>query len=229
MIDTALLKRYFNILVISSGLSLLQGGAHAETPIASPTTQATAAAIAAKYGNEVVYTVSRNGKKIGTHKMSFSQNGSELLVSVDSLIRVTVLRIPIYRLTYKSEERWLDNVLISANATTTEDGEANTVSYEKSNDENAAASPSFTSNHWHKGVLASHSLFNTLTGEVSQYTITDLGNDKVKLKGTTLSATHYRYSEDIETDVWYDENGLWVQMQFIGERGGIIKYLRVSD
>lgn len=226
MINTALLQRYFAIVFLTTGLLLLHGVAHAETPIANPTSQLTATAIAAKYGSEAVYTVSRNGKRIGTHTMRFAQNGNELLVSVDSSIRVTLLRIPVYRLSYKSEERWVDNVLISANATTVEDGDVNTVSYDYSINENTTTTPLFTSNHWHKGVLAKHSLFNTLTGETSNFTITDLGYDDVAIKGKTLPATHYRYSEDIEADVWYDENGLWLKMQFVGERGGVIKYLR---
>lgn len=228
MINTALLQRYCTLLILGSGLLVLQGGARAETPIAL-STQLSATEIATKYGKEAIYKVTRNGKKIGTHTLNFSQNGNELLVSVDSSIRVTVLRIPIYRLNYKSEERWVDDTLISASATTTEDEDVSTVSYESSENEDVTTSSFFTSNHWHKGVLASRSLFNTLTGEVSNFNITDLGYDEVQTNGKTLPATRYRYSEDIEADVWYDDNGRWLKMQFIGERGGIIKYLRVSD
>ena len=224
IINTASLKRCLTLFVFGSSL-LLQGIVNAETPISSSTAQLSATEIAAKYGNEAIYTVTRDGKKIGNHTLSFSQSGNELVVSVDSSIKVTILKIPVYRLSYESEERWVDDELVTVVSKTIENGDVNSVSLDNTTTSKQNAL-SFASNHWHSGVLASHSLFNTLNGEVSTFTITDLGPDEVKTKSGILLANRYRYSEDIEADVWYDQDGLWLQMEFIGERGSVIKYLR---
>lgn len=180
--------------------------------------------IASAYGTQTVYSISRNGKNIGTHTLSFQGDANELTVVIDSSITVRILGIPVYRLTYQAEELWQNEALISATATTTENGDANTVSLNNRPDDTGVG---FASNHWHPGVLTGNSVFNTLTGDISNIAVANLGTENVETaSGKTITAARYQYQDDIQANVWYDENGLWLMMTFKGEDGSVIRYLR---
>jgi len=38
-------------------------------------------------------------------------------------------------------------------------------------------------------------------------------------------ATHYVYSGELDTEVWYDDEGRWVKMRFKGRDGSTIEYV----
>ena len=198
----------------------------AENPITNPLLGLTAAQIASAYDKPQEYIITRNGKRIGVHHLSFRTEDDTVVVSVDSSITVRILRIPVYRLSYVSEEVWRDNTLISVVATTTENGDSNTVEFDITTGGPSAADTHYASNHWHPGVLTGDTVFNTLTGESSNITVTDLGVEEVSVSGSKLNATHYRYDDDIQANVWYDTDGLWMKMKFSGEDGSLIQYLR---
>jgi len=43
-----------------------------------------------------------------------------------------------------------------------------------------------------------------------------------------ITAEHYQYDDDIKANVWYDNDGRWLKMKFVGEDGSVIQYLRES-
>ena len=184
---------------------------------------ASAIQIADKYGSETRYTILRNGKRIGEHTVIFEQLEDSLTVSVESNIKVTVLKIPVFRFHYTATEVWHDNQLQSVTAVTTEGGQSVTISYDKSTTAKIVA---YASNHWHPGVLKSQQVFNTITGNLSQISLTKQGNEELDTQSSRTAASHYRYAGDIEADVWYDDRGLWVKLQFMGEDGSVITYIR---
>ncbi len=194
--------------------------------ISNPLLGLTASEIAAAYGEKQEYSITRNGKNIGTHYLSFRQEDDSLFVNVDSSITVRILKIPVYRLSYTSQEVWRENKLISAVATTTENGKSSTVKLGDSVGGIVAPDTHYASNHWHPGVLTGDAVFNTLTGESSSITVTDLGVEQVPVFGSNIQANHYQYEDDIHANVWYDTDGLWLKMKFAGEDGSIIQYLR---
>jgi len=175
------------------------------------------------YGPETRYVIRRNGKRIGKHTVKFEQIDNTLTVKVESDIKVTVLKIPVYTFRYTATELWRDSTLRSVVATTTENGESNTVTFDASNSEQRST---FASNHWHPGVLESKHVFNTLTGNISDITLTKIGHEQLQTESSIISASHYRYTGDIEADVWYDDEHLWAKLQFKGEDASLITYLR---
>lgn len=205
---------------------LLPALSNADDTISNPLLGLAAPQIAAAYGKKQEYSITRNGKRIGAHHLSFRQEGDTLFVNVDSSLTVRILRIPVYRLSYVSEEIWHNNTLISAVATTTENGDNNTVSFDASTGSADTVNTHYASNHWHPGVLTGDTVFNTLTGENSKITVTNLGAEQVELDGLTMQATHYQYEDDIHANVWYDTEGLWLRMKFAGDDGSTIEYLR---
>lgn len=187
------------------------------------TTAASATQIAEKYGPETRYAIFRNGKRIGTHSVKFEKLEDSLSVTVESDIKVTILKIPVFRFNYKATELWKGNELKSVAAITREDGQSNTVTYEASESGKKMA---YASNHWHAGVLSTQSVFNTITGNISQVSLARIGVDVLNIQSSKVPTTHYRYSGDIEADVWYDDEGLWAKLQFKGEDASVISYER---
>lgn len=207
-------------------LSCRPVSALAEPTISNPLLNQSAQAIADAYGDQTKYRISRNGKTIGEHVLTFEQIGDELIVKVDSKITVRILKIPVYRLSYKAEERWVDGSLLTAAATTVENGESTTVSLDNSTAVDEKDHIAFASNHWHPGVLTGASVFNTLTGEESRITVTHLGTEELETASGTITAEHYQYDDDIQANVWYDTDGLWLLMKFKGQDGSVIQYTR---
>lgn len=184
--------------------------------------------IAAAYGEQPVYDITRNGKSIGKHVIQFSILDDKVVVTIESSITVRILKIPVYRLRYVSTEVWIENQLTTVSATTTENGKTNTVNLNNVHT-GGDTKTRFATNHWHPGVLTGGSVFNTLTGEISVVSLTELGDEQLDTRNGPTAATRYRYTDDIEVDVWYDENGTWIKLAFSGDDGSAIEYLRVSE
>ncbi|MFK7892137.1 MAG: DUF6134 family protein [Granulosicoccus sp.] len=206
------------LLVLSS--TTLQSQQQTQVPFASKNL----ASVVADYPNPVRYTVTRNGKTIGEHVLSFTVEDNRTVVRVNSAVKVRFLGIPVYSLSYVSEESWVDNELVHASAQTIENGKSNTVTYDLNNTDEQAA---YASNHWHPGVVFSPRIFNTLTGEVEQVEIsTGISDNTATADGSLLDAFRFTYNYEIPLDSWYDVGGLWVKMAFKRDDGSVIEYTR---
>jgi len=216
------------IIVLLAAL-LCSGNAHSkQPPMDDP---------ASLYGSVARYSIYRKGKVIGKHSVSFALSGDTLLVDVDSKIRITVLKVPVFRFRYIAKETWTNGQLTTVTATTTENSDATTVSLTSSGNRSTlinaegkeleVARLPFASNHWHPRVLDETNLFNTITGNHSVVDIESLGKTQLTINDQPIETTHYRYSGDIIADVWYDNQGRWVKLQFEGTDGSQISY--VSD
>jgi len=189
----------------------------------------------AVYGAAVKYRITRNGKRIGTHTVTFTEADETLNVRLESKITVTVLKVPVYRFNYVSEERYTAGKLKSITATTNENGKVKKGSLDnqtagksilqQANGQTREFAPILMgSNHWQPAALQETFLFNTLTGKPSKVTLKALGSSPLTLNGKKVDAQHYNYSGSIRADVWYDEQGRWLQLSFTGDDGSFIKY-----
>ena len=48
--------------------------------------------------------------------------------------------------------------------------------------------------------------------------------DFADVVGREIDATLYRYTGDLDTEVWYDDEGRWVRMRFKAKDGSVITY-----
>ncbi len=187
----------------------------------------------ASYGALVNYDIYRKNKRIGKHTVRFSNDGDTLIVNVESKITVTVLKVPVYRFNYQSTETWIDGELQQVTATTNDNGKQSRVEAVRTGitmlltDKAGKQSPSnvsYTSNHWNSDVLKSKELFNTLTGKANSIVLENLGKTSLTVNSDSIEATHYRLAGDLKTDLWYDEQGRWIQLRFKGDDGSVIEY-----
>jgi len=219
------------LLYLASTLSLLamvghSGVGHAAEPV-DPLNPSLV------YGQQVKYAVFRNNKKIGSHTVDFSRNGELLEVAVESKLVVRIMKIPVYRFNYRASEQWQNGQLQSVDATVKEKGESSTVSLRRvgpqmnltaKDGSSSMEQIEFASNHWHAGVLESDILFNTLTGKSNKIDIDIVGEEVLVVDGSDTNTTHYRYSGELDTEVWYDDRKRWVKLRFKGSDGSTIEY-----
>jgi len=151
------------------------------------------------YPDSTRYIIRRNNKVVGDHTLNFSRQGDTLQVGNGDVSEV--------KLVANSSD---EVQLTSAKGTT------------------ITQKLPYSSNHWNANVLDTSRLFNTITGNVSAVDIERIGTEEIKNRNGSVMATHYRYTGDIEADVWYDDAQRWVQLAFKGDDGSNIVYTAES-
>lgn len=186
------------------------------------------------YGTEAFYTVERKGKTIGHYRLQFEQQPDRLNVNVEMQLQIRVLALFNYRFDYRAQEQWTaDGRLQRLEISIDDDGSFKTHSIQRHQNQlcrveadNCAplGEQLLTSNHWHPYLPQQQQLLNTLTGEVSQLNVTELGRDTLQLGDETIVATHYQLGGDLDdTHSWYDQNGRWLGMEFSARDGSRIR------
>lgn len=185
-------------------------------------------------GDEIHFDVYRNGTRVGFHRVRFRAGDKGLAVEAQFQIQITFLGIPVYRYRYDSSSLWTDGSLSAIRATVDDDGAVLEVRAQRiggrfyvaaGDTAYETAAPLFPTNHWNAEVLGQHRVLNTLTGQVNKVRIEANGPDRVETERGLVAATHYAYTGDLQTDVWYDAAGRWVKMRFRGRDDSLIDYI----
>lgn len=186
------------------------------------------------YTGNLTFDILRNDKPIGAHSVTFVPEGDTMSVRAKSKIEINFLFINAYSFVYSSESRWSGDHLMSLSARTDDDGDVTTVEAVRdgaalrvtgSGGEFEIPTPIFPTDHWHKGVIGSTQVLNTITGKVAEVEIVDKGLTRLDLPDGPITARHYAYTGELRTEVWYDGTGRWVAMRFEGNDGSTIRYV----
>jgi hypothetical protein len=186
------------------------------------------------YGNEMRFTVLRNGDPVGLHRVTFERSGSNLIVRTAFDVRVRLLGINVYSYRYEADDVWRDGCLVSLRATTNDDGTRSGVEATRDGERLRIIGPHgttsapvsiFPTHHWHPGVIGSTQVVNTITGKVDQVVMLDHGPQPVSVgRSLTVTARKYAYTGDLTNEAWYDDAGRWVKMRFTAKDGSQIEY-----
>lgn len=226
--------RYSTLKTVTRGAVL--GAVLLVGPLTGQSAANTAAApsLPTAYTGDLSFDILRNDKPVGNHSVTFEPNGDTMTVRTKSKIEIDFLVFTAYRFTYTSESRWIGDEMVSLKARTDDDGEVTTVDATKdggtlrvsgSAGDFDAASPIFPTDHWHKGVIGSTEVLNTITGRIADVKIVDKGWSRLELPDGPVTARHYAYTGDLLTEVWYDGRGRWVAMRFKARDGSTIRYV----
>lgn len=179
------------------------------------------------YGQAPTYTITRNGKKIGRHKIAFNRLGDQLKVAIETNITVSFLKIPVYRFQYSSTEIWEKSQLRAVNSTIVENRETRVIESNQFDRlrANHTDGVRFATNHWNPDILTESVVFNTITGNSNTVTVKAVGTETIAINDREVFATQYRYSGDLQVDTWYDEAGRWIKLRFSGDDGSTIEYI----
>ena len=188
------------------------------------------------YGEDMLFTVKREGKRIGTHAVKFRQEGDAFVVETKTELKVKFLFFTAYRFEYTAREIWRDGKVKQVFADTNNNGED--FIYEMTFDEETVtiadgsanavfelAPNTYPSNHWHPRVLDAKVIINTLSGSPNEVKITPNEWELVQTGEESRRAQRYEYSGELaNVSSWYDEAGRWVALEFQGEDGSTITY-----
>jgi len=186
------------------------------------------------YTGDLRFDILRNDKPVGSHSVTFEPNGDAITVRTKSKIEIDFLIFTAYRFVYTSESRWSGDEMISLAARTDDDGDVTTVNASKdgtalrvsgSGGDYETTPTIFPTDHWHKGVIDSTKVLNTITGRIADVKIVDKGWSRLELPDGPVTARHYAYTGDLLTEVWYDGRGRWVAMRFKARDGSTIRYV----
>lgn len=189
--------------------------------------------VEALYGNKLSFDVYRNGDLVGYQNVTFSRKNNELAVDIDFKLTIKALYITFYKMTYRSDSLWKNDELVSLDARTDQNGKVTTVKakaeggkLEVDGPNGKASAPLgiYPTDHWNAGVIDSTHLVNTINGHINKVRLVRKGEDKVETERGPVEATHYKYTGEIQNDVWYDTEGRWVQMRFKGGDGSTIEF-----
>ena len=190
------------------------------------------------YPNGLTFDVKRNGDRVGRHTVGFKQTGKAVFqVNTEMTVSITLFSIPVYRYRYTSETEWQAGQMIRLMAEQDDDGDVSRVLALRQDQTWAITGPEvrvksqkqlYPTDHWHAGVIAQTEVLDTLTGEITDVTITPGEAERIKAQGRLVTATPYRYTGDIEVTVWYDQAGRWVKMAFEAGEGSDMEYYCVE-
>ncbi|MDP4797154.1 MAG: DUF6134 family protein [Rhodospirillales bacterium] len=185
------------------------------------------------YGSEIYFDVYRNSEKVGYHRVSFKKAGANLSVDVTFMLKINVLLFTAYKYHYQSRSEWHDGLLQQLQVSVDDDGKlfrmeasrlGDSIRVENGSSHYHVPAPILPTDHWNAAVLGDSRVLNTLTGVVNAVHINKLGRTEVTTEAGPVSATHYAYTGDLHTEVWYDDAGRWVKMRFKGKDGSSIDY-----
>ena len=186
------------------------------------------------YQNKILFDVTRDGEKVGSHGVTFSGDEDDFWVTTRFELEIKFLFIRAYAFKYFSKANWKNGVLSEISVIVDDDGEPFSLKGRKEAGEFLIESPKkkfktpfplFPTNHWNANVVNESVVLNTLTGELNRVDIIARGLETLQSGHGEIKGQRYSYTGDLDNEVWYDEKGRWVGMEFKGKDGSIIKYV----
>lgn len=185
------------------------------------------------YGDEIYFYVYRDSKKVGFHQTLFEKKSGTLIVTTTFELKINIIFFTAYQYLYNSIGLWEEGHIRNLKAKVDDDGDLSSISVSQSGSNliisnkdgriNVKA-PLIPTNHWNVHVLDQDRVLNTLTGRINNVKIIPKGRESVMTERGSVIATHYVYSGDLDTEVWYDDKGRWVKLRFKAEDGSVIDY-----
>lgn len=186
------------------------------------------------YGESLRFRVLRNGSPIGYHEVTFDRRGDKVVAHSRFEAEVRILFYTAYRYQYRSRDVWRDGCLVALKAETNDNGKEMRVEAALEGEALRITSSAgtrttelgiFPTTHWNAGVIGATRVLNTITGTIAKVELIALGKEEVMVEGRPVPAHRYRYTGEIESEVWYDADGRWVKMRFNAQDGSTIEYV----
>ncbi len=199
--------------------------------------------IFAKESNNISFDVYRKGNKIGYHNLVITHQGNKTIVEVNINFEVNFLGFLIYEYKHKNKEIWDKKFLQTLNAETIKNNGEKLVCNIKSNNSELEINGTngkfqksnilMPSSYWNYELVKGESkktMINTQDCSLIDIEILNLGSEKIY--NSSLNSKRYKITgkeisgENIDIDIWYDEDNNWVKMIFKKDGNLIEYYLR---
>ena len=180
------------------------------------------------------FQVLLNGKPIGYHSFSLTQDGEQQTLRTEARFDVKVLFINAYRYRHENTEVWSDGCLSSIDAFTDSNGEVLTVRgkrYAGGLELTGRSGPSIldecvqTFAYWNPEFLRQPRLLNPQSGEYLDVEVERVGQEPVVVRGEEIPASVYRVTASkMELTLWYSEDNEWLALESVAKGGRILRY-----
>lgn len=199
-------------------------GAGAAPPASSPD-PAQAPALA--------FRVERGGTPIGTHRLSFTQEGDALIVEIEIELAVTFGPLTLFRYAHRNREVWRDGKLVSLDTETDDDGRKYTMSAQAKDGGLAVTSSAhgrFTApadiiptSYWNPATVTQTQLLDTQAGRIVDVAVTPVATREVAVDGAVVAAREYAMTGDLKLRLLYSLENEWLNVAFMA-RGEEVDY-----
>jgi hypothetical protein len=172
---------------------------------------------------------------IGHHTVSFEREGDDLVVEIENEIKVKILFVTAFRFEATRRERWRDGKMITYDNQTHDDGTDIAVRARAKDDKLIIEGPNgtaeaplgtFPSHPWNKDIVKSDLLMESKTGKLLNIGIASAGAETLQIGDRAVVTTRYEMNGDLERELWFDEEGNWVQLRFVKDGSRITFTLR---
>jgi hypothetical protein len=195
---------------------------------------ASAASLAAP--PDLEFEIVRDGDVVGYHRVTFRQDGGDLVVHSDLKIEVEVLSFTAYRYEQTRSEVWRGPQIVALDSVANDDGTLYDIegragptgmrvtSHGKSWTLPADSVPA---SYWNVSMVTAKGrpLIDGQSGRILDATVTKIGQERIKVGGKDIVATHYRLGTEQPRDLWYDAQGWWVKMRAKGRDGSFAEWV----
>ncbi len=185
----------------------------------------------------IAFDVLRGGGSIGSHVLTFSQDGDDLVVDVAIDLRVRIALITAFSYTHRNTERWRDGRVVSID-TVTEDngrdlqvtGQATEEGFVVEGPEGRIVAPPdiLTTSYWNKGITQVDRALDTQNGIIREFAVTQGPRELIDGDGGRIPGQRFRFDGELNLDVWYGAEDEWVSLAFEA-RGSEIVYERIRQ
>jgi len=180
----------------------------------------------------VLFSVMRDGSRIGEHELRFKQSGPELEVDIAIELVVKVVFVTAYRYEHHNRERWRDGRLMGFTSRTNDNGERHRVRADRQDDiirvegsDGVIEAPGDTlpTTYWKRRMVQDERWIDTQHGRIVESRVEPRGEETVGLPRGKGEAARYALRGDLDLDLWYRGEG-WVSLAFEAEDGSRITY-----
>jgi len=181
------------------------------------------------------FSVVRDGKKIGTHVLSFRRANNRVDVDIHTRIAVKVAFITVYRFEQDGHEVWQGGRLVRMQTKTHDDGTDHTLEVSANGagklrvvgdgQVREAAADAVPASLWNPAFIRTKALMNSLVGTPLDIRIAYKGQEDVTVRGRPVRAHHYSLTGEMPRELWYDQNWVLIRMTLKGKDGSAVQYL----
>lgn len=180
------------------------------------------------------FKVFLDDKEIGFHNYHLTEIGGMKRIFTEADFRVKFLFITAYKYRHINTETWDDNCLQTIDSWTDANGKefevagsrsAQSFALRTAEAQNEMPGCVKTFAYWDPQFLNESALLNSQTGELMPVTVERLAQQNLFVRGEEKIAERYRVlSQDIDLELWYDEDQQWLGLQSTTKDGHRIRY-----
>lgn len=189
-------------------------------------------------GTTLEFAIQRNGSQIGTHRISYSRDRTDVMVDHVIDIQVGVGFVDLYRYHLTSRERWRAGRLIGLDAHVNKNGEPLQVMLRAMRHDTTVQSPSGSrtvpegvvpqSPSWNVFAVAASgartAMIDAETGVLATVSVTGPAAETITVGGASRATRRYAVHGADNATLWYDEHDLLVKKRLLAPDGSTIEY-----